>query len=95
MIESFVDSRYFDRSYMVNNLDSTELLTPECQNLLFKIETFYLEKQSRKDRQKKIKKTSKIRFFQSGIPYHFCICYRMGHIWIYPGVWFSNETGSM
>lgn len=46
MIESFVDSRYFDRSYMVNNLDSTELLTPECQNLLFKIETFYLEKQN-------------------------------------------------
>ena len=43
----------------------------------------------------KIKKTSKIRFFQSGIPYHFCICYRVGHIWIYPGVWFSNETGSM
>ena len=46
MVESFVDSRYFDRSYMVNNLDSTELLTPECQNLLFKIETFYLEKQN-------------------------------------------------
>ena len=55
----------------------------------------FLERQSRKDGQGKIKKTSKIRFFQSGIPYHFCICYRVGHIWIYPGVWFSNETGSM
>lgn len=49
MIESFVDSRYFDRSYMVTNLDSNELLTPDCQNLLFKIETFYLEKQNNKD----------------------------------------------
>ena len=58
-------------------------------------EKVFLERQSRKDGQGKIKKTSKIRFFQSGIPYHFCICYRMGHIWIYPGVWFSNETGSM
>ncbi len=42
--------------------------------------------------KEKIKKNFEDQIFQSGIPYHFCICYRVGHIWIYPGVWFSNEN---
>ena len=45
MIESFVDSRYFDRSYMVNNLDSNEVSNEECQNLLFKVDAYYSRKQ--------------------------------------------------
>ena len=47
MIESFVDSRYFDRSYMVTNLDSNEVTNDECQNLLFKVDAYYAEKQER------------------------------------------------
>lgn len=45
MIESFVDSRYFDRSYMVTNLDSNEVSNEECQNLLFKVDAYYSRKQ--------------------------------------------------
>lgn len=45
MIESFVDSRYFDRGYMVTNLDSNEVSNYECQNLLFKVDAYYSRKQ--------------------------------------------------
>lgn len=47
MIESFVDSRYFDKSYMVTNLDSNEVLSDECQNMLFKVDEYYARKQER------------------------------------------------
>lgn len=42
MVKSFVNSRYFDRSYLANNLDNINI--NECQNLLFKIESYYAEK---------------------------------------------------
>lgn len=47
MIESFVDSRYFDRGYMVTNLDSNEVSNYECQNLLFKVDEYYSRKQEK------------------------------------------------
>lgn len=51
MIESFVDSRYFDRSYMVTNLDNNEISNDEYQNLLFKVDAYYARKQERKNRE--------------------------------------------
>lgn len=39
--ESFADSRYFDRSYMVTNLDSNEVSNEECQNYCFKVDAYY------------------------------------------------------
>lgn len=47
MIESFVDSRYFDRSYMVTNLDSNEIENEKCQTLLFKVDEYYAKKQGK------------------------------------------------
>lgn len=51
MIKSFVDSRYFDRNYMVNNLDNN--LNTECQNLLFKVESYYSDKQNNIEEKEK------------------------------------------
>ena len=44
IIKSFVDSRYFDRSYMVTNLDRNEISSDECKNLLSKVDNYYYEK---------------------------------------------------
>ena len=54
----------------------------------------FLERQSRKDGQGKLKNFEDQTFFKA-VFLIILYCYRVGHIWIYPGVWFSNETGSM
>ena len=54
MIKSFVDSRYFDRSYMINNLDNNGVENNECQNLLFKIDSYYEKSNKNEESNRKI-----------------------------------------
>ena len=54
MIKSFVDSRYFDRSYMINNLDNNGVENNECQNLLFKIDSYYEKSNINEESNRKI-----------------------------------------
>ncbi|MBP3635866.1 MAG: hypothetical protein J6J17_05400 [Bacilli bacterium] len=41
LIDSFVSSRYYSESYMIDNLDNDKFITPEYQRLIEKIDSYY------------------------------------------------------